>query len=1078
MDFLDEEFNKILDIFQMESDEIVSRLNNNLLILEKRPNDKDAILALFRDAHSLKGASRMIGFNNIQTISHKIEDILGLAKEGKLFLNPKMVDVLYKTVDFVAELIQTSVESKREIYSDRIQEQIQALENIGELTEESSSQVEKSELNVDFLFKNIKEINAVISDVLFLLMKMEIEKNESVIKSLISCTKRLHSIFGGVGLYEIKRMLDDVIFKLDFVNKVSSTLTITEIEDIGQIFNSVISTLTSTCEIYKIEIVDFYSLAFDKLKKDGVQKPENTAVQESQEVPQLQDETLIKDEWEKLVTKKAEDEILSKVRSIEKESETIQENLTVFDQTIGENEPQTIDFNNLCKKISGLSQNASSIAEIKANLQQMPIYLENPDIKNIFEKITKILDFSNQSQILPDEDTVSVLKQALEQCECIVKNKGENIDSSLILQRLEIVSQLMDLKTNEAGGIATLPQKEFTLKSKKIVDFSKIFDTGEIKTLRVDSEKLDSLVNQVGELLITKIKTKKHLKELHSIEKDLQEWQRNSSKLFNQLKYYDKKYFANQDKSENPMSFFIKQLLAIFEENTQKISKTISEVSGLHRTIHDDGMKMNLIVDDLEHMIKNIRVLPLATIFHLFGRMVRDIAKEKNKKIELEILGSETSADKKIIEEIKTPLIHIIRNAIDHGIETPEERTALGKNPVGKILLKANILDNNILIEIIDDGRGVNIEKIKNKALQKGFLTQEEIESMSDEEITNLIFVPGFSTGDEITSISGRGIGLDVVQTKISQLNGKVRIISEVNKGCCVQIELPTTMSTLKSFLVKSSNQTFAIPMASISTVVWKKQEEIFSGKDARTITHGEKTIPIYNLSDILNLPKETLEHAKETILIIESDNKILGLEVDSLLGDQDVLHKKLSAPIYRLKNISGVTTLASGEVCLILNISDIFKTVYSQNFSKLQAPVQEKFLSRPKADYKILLVDDSITTRTLEKNILTKAGYDIEIATNPKEAFEKIDDCRYDLIISDVEMPEMDGFSFLKQLKSDEMYFDIPVIMVSSLHTEENKNTAKELGAAHYIVKQEFNQDEFLQVIANIFSKQVKKEG
>jgi len=534
------------------------------------------------------------------------------------------------------------------------------------------------------------------------------------------------------------------------------------------------------------------------------------------------------------------------------------------------------------------------------------------------------------------------------------------------------------------------------------------------------------------------------------------------------MKYYEKKYIQTGF-SDNSGSVFAKQLLNIFTDNNKKVQKIYSNITNLYRTIQEDDLKMHVLVDNLNIMVKNIRILPLATVFHLFGRMVRDIAQEKNKKIDFEIIGSETSTDKKIIEEIKTPLIHIIRNAIDHGIETPSERVAAGKNSIGKIILAAKQSNNKVIIEIKDDGRGINIAKLKEKATKKGFLTQEELDSMTDEQITNLIFVPGFSTGDEITNISGRGIGLDVVQSKISQLNGKVTVISELNKGCCVQIELPTTMSIVDVFLVESSNQTFAIPIEVINTVLRKKDDEIIVNKNKRSIVFNNETIPLYDLADILNLERVPYKNDKRTILIIESNNKTIAMGVDKLIGEQEILHKKLSAPFYKLKNISGITTLISGEVCLILNISDIMKSIASiKTFTSLAPP--KKVLN---SNFNLLLVDDSATTRTLAKNVLAKAGYIVETAENPLEAFEKMKPQKFDLIITDMEMPEMNGLEFVFDVKANEMYADIPIIVLSSVLSEDSIADVIKAGALKYIKKSEFDQDELIETVNNILHKE-----
>lgn len=1020
MDFSDEMLDEILKIFQVESEEIISKLNNSLLDLEKTPNNKDIILALFRDAHSLKGASRMVGFTNVQTIAHKMEDVIGLAKENKILLNSNVVEVLYKTVDFLSKLIQKSISKKQEIYSEDIARQIAVLEDaINSADNNINQSEEQTDFDAGLFVQNIDKVNNLMPESLFILMKLEMEKDWDLIKKLLSNTQNLYDIFQKTGPYDVKKHLEDIKVKLEFITKASNSLTNEEVEQLHQTFDNIIDKLSFIYETNNFETVDYYTAAFSELSEKSEIKPAEETRQDAErekEVVEIQNNTLS-------------------------------------------------DLESIQQKISDLAQNSSSVNEIKNFLINYEQNCTDSNIKNILQIIIKIFDYVQINEIRLDEDTVSILKQSVEYCNNIIKNESGVADNELILQRLEIIRQVLELKNanEDEGGLVTKNR----YKLKKVSDFSEIFDTGEIKTLRIDSSKLDTLVNQVNELTVAKIKTKKHLHELGAINNELKEWQKNSAKVLNYLKHYDKKHFQSGIEDSQTL-FFIKQLLNLFIDSNKKVQKSALDMVNLHRTIQEDDIKMNLAIDNLENMVKNIRVLPLAMVFHLFGRMVRDIAQEKNKQIELEIRGSETTTDKKIIEEIKTPLIHIIRNSIDHGIETPEERIALGKNPTGKIILSARQANNKIIIEIADDGKGINLAKIKEKALQKGFLTQEELNSMSDEQITNLIFAPGFSTGEAITNISGRGIGLDVVQTKIAQLNGRVKVISQTNKGCCVQIELPITMSIVKAFLVKSANQIFAVPMEVIKTVMRKKDDEIISSSTGTSILFENEKIPLYNLADILNLPKFSSKEEKSitTILIIENNDRIIALAVDKLLGDQEILHKKLSAPFYKLKNISGITTLDTGEICFILNISDILNTA---NTLKTQAIPAKENQERQNSDYRILLVDDSITTITLEKNILLKGGYSIEIAENPIEAFDKMKSDRFDLIISDIEMPEMDGLTFLKELKTNEMFSDIPVVMLTSLTDEETKKHAMELGAVKYISKNEFNQKDLLDTVGKI---------
>lgn len=1046
MDFSDEMTGEILKIFQVESEEIISKLNNNLLDLEKMPNNKDTILLLFRDAHSLKGASRMVGFNNVQTLAHKMEDILGLAKEDKISLSSKIVDVLYKTVDFLSELIEKSIKKGQEIYTEDVAKHIELLENMQVSADNPIPKKEsKTDFNIKAFSENIDNVNNFFAKSLYILMRLESSNKESLINDLLSNTQALYDIFKQTGPYDIKKELEDIKVKLEFITRASNSLTNEEVEQLHKTFDNIIEKLISIYEIYNIEAVDYYDLAF-KLMAQDLTEEKNASQKDERITVEIGN-----------INEEPSAEFDDKPSEIE-----------FLDENTNENETCAInDLSCIQEKVSVLWQNSTSLSEIKDFLVNFEKNYANDNIKNIFQIIIKILDYAQSNEIRIDEETTSVLEQSIDYCNKLLKGESRLADKELILQRLEITKQVLELKNQETSEHAVIGMG--AERTKKTADFSEIFNTGEIKTLRVDSEKLDALVNQVNELTVTKVKTRKHLYELHEINKDLEEWQKSSIKVLNYLKHYDKKYLQS-DSNDNSTAMFIKQLLNLFSDTNKKVQQSVVNITNLQRTFQEDDAKINLMIDNLENMIKNVRVLPLAMVFHMFGRMVRDIAQEKNKQIELEITGSETTTDKKIIEEIKTPLIHIIRNAIDHGIETPEERIAAGKDPSGKIILSARQANNKVIIEIKDDGRGINLAKIKEKALNKGFLTQEEINSMSDEQITNLIFAPGFSTGEEITNLSGRGIGLDVVQTKIAQLNGRVRVLSEMNKGCCVHIELPTAMALVKSFLVKSSNQLFAIPMEGIKTVIRKKEEEIIYTNNGKSIIFDEEKIPLCNLSDILNLSDlQKPQTPIITVLIIENNDKTIALKVDKLIGDQEILHKKLSAPFYKLKNISGITTLDSGETCFILNISDIISHAGNLQHNLISSKTEQK---QSNSFYKILLVDDSITTITLEKNILAKSGYNLETAQNPLIAFEKIKSESYDLIISDLEMPEMDGFTFLEKLKTDEMFADIPVIMMSSLANEENHQKALKLGAKTFLNKNNFNQDEFLDSVRKILER------
>ncbi|MBR1942336.1 hybrid sensor histidine kinase/response regulator [bacterium] len=1030
MDFQDDELKEILNIFRAESEEIIERLNNTLLELEKKPTDKDLIVLLFRDAHSLKGAARMIGFTATQNLAHKIEDILGLAKDNQLRLTTEIADTMYKSVDLISKIIEQSIETGNETFNVReIQSQIDLLENIQNQKENTitiTPTVEAESFNKTEFINKIDRINYLIINSLITIIKLAEKIEQNYIITLLDNITELTKYFQTINHFEIKTELEDIRLKLEIVVKCNTELSIKEVEEIQQKTDKILNELTQLCEYNDIKPVDYYAYAFDEKN------------------------------YEKGFEISATAEIV-------------------------ETEPQKqfeININEIKDKINANEYTT----EIITQLNQLKQDFSNADFEPLLTKIINLLELIEKTNTKPDDWQVEIISNGLNYCFNEIEGKASSENIALLEQQITVAKQLLEITNPTENQIQPVSQtgknenkeQNKLVSNKKVRDFSKLLNSGEIKTLHVDSSKLDAMVSQIGELISTKIKTTKQLSKLSALEKNLEDCQKNFSKLLQHIKLYDKKKLQSDLKlSDNSSILFLKQFVNSFAEQNKKLNAIVNEYNKIQRSNIEEDMKMRVLIDDFDGMVKNIRILPLATVFHLFGRMVRDIAKERGKEIELTITGSETSADKKIIEEIKNPLIHIIRNSIDHGIETPEKRLALGKSPVGHLQINAKHLENKILIEVIDDGQGFNVQKIRDKAIQKGFLTAEELDKMSDDEIINIVFLPGFTTGDEVTSISGRGIGMDVVKSKIAQLNGVVKVISEFNVGSKIQIELPVTMATMTAFLIQSSNQTFAVPMSVINIVVCKKDDEILNNHDALTILHDGKNIPVYKLSNLLNLQPCENSNTFQTILILETNNRTIGIIVDKLLGEQEILHKKLSPPIYRLKNISGITTLASGETCLILNTIDLINsaTLQKANLSALNAPaiVDKKTVISYK---KLLIVDDSITTRTLEKSVLSHAGFNVETAINPIEAFKMLNQTRYDLILSDIEMPEMSGLEFLAQLKANELYSDIPVIIMSSLSDETTRRKAKTLGAEDFLIKSDFNKQKFIETVTDILLK------
>lgn len=1034
MNFLPEEFDEILNIYREESEEIVQKFSNNLIRLEKNPEDYQLITNLFQEAHSLKGSARMVGFYNIQNIAHKIEDILSLIKEKKINLSQSIFDILYKTSDFMLFLINNSVKIKEDYNCESIDDYIKDLNAIigndsvtkeAEIIEIKDNSFSDAEL--ESFLKQISNINALILESIFVLDRYNEKEKETLISILMDNFVNLYEVFKRTKFSELTDKIENL--KIIFSRKscVIDSIDIHEIEKYKELI---------------LEIVQGINIIFSHLS-----------------IPPINNE---------FITNENSDNAATLTEELQADTDELKTELK--------------------EKLDYLSSN---ISQLKVD----PVYIENSqkyvlnllnydlgeDISKIYKKIFDILLQIKKLGIKPENDIITILTQSINITKKIILNNdtSEEEDLSLLFQRLSIVEQMIDISeiTNPGHFAETSEKQNIEPEFQKVQEFFKTFEIGTIKTLRVDTKKLDTLIAQTGELIINGIKTQKHLSELDKFNSKLTEWNSIFKKTMNYIKYYEKKTSNKHDGNE-AISAFNKQLMNIFQGNLNGMNELIVDVNELYKQIHEDDVKLNHIILEIENIVKSIRVLPLATVFHMLPRMVRDIASNNQKEVELLISGSETTVDKKIIEEIKMPLIHILRNSIDHGIELPAERIKNNKPIVGKIHLSARYEENKIIIEVEDDGLGINLKKVKEKALQKGLLTPEEINSMSDEQIMNLIFWPGFSTGDTITEISGRGIGLDIVQTKISQLNGKVKIYSMINQGAKVIIELPISMSTLKSFIVTIEDQNFAIPMNTIKIVQWISEDKIFFKDGYKSILVDNQTIPVFDLADVLGIKRNLSESENKkniTIVVIESENTKVAYIVDKLLGDQEILHKKLSPPIFKLKNIGGITTLASGDLCLIINVSELLKNSLP-NTERISS-IENKLITKKQdsfnpGNYRLLIVDDSKITLTLLDKIISKAGYQVTSCLDPINALEKLKHDSFDLIISDIEMPTMNGYELIDHVKNNEMLNSIPVMVISTIPSQQMKEHFKDISINSYINKLSFEKNDFLDKIRDIVQK------
>ena len=581
-------------------------------------------------------------------------------------------------------------------------------------------------------------------------------------------------------------------------------------------------------------------------------------------------------------------------------------------------------------------------------------------------------------------------------------------------------------------------------------------------TVRVSSEKLDRLIEQTGELLIMKLKARQRLENIQSIIDDSNVAGRTLKKRIRQLgrTKLQKDSFINKD-----MAVARNSLLS---ELGEKFSFISNRIEFLHKALYDDYRQLSLIVEKLQDDVKKTRLFPIQTVLDVFPRMVRDLSASMQKKIRLKVHGGDIELDKFILEETKDPLMHIIRNCIDHGIELPEERLKHGKPEEGLIQIDVFHKGNNAVIKVMDDGKGIDVNRIKASAIKKGLYTKKEIEQMKEKQIFDLIFHSGFSTSDIITDISGRGIGMDVVKANIEKLNGFLDIESTKGKGTEFIITIPLTLSTIQALKILVCDEIYFLPVNMVEKIIKVSEKDLPVVEGFPAIQYLDSFIPYLLLSSVLEIPEPESDDndVERPVVVLCSGKNFAAFSIEKFMGEEEILMKGLGGYMKRVRNVSGITVMLDGNIAPVLNVTDIINAV---QLREIALPKRKLKITEAKKELSILVIDDSIMTRTIEKNLLESYGYYVETAVDGQDALLKIHERVFDIIVSDVQMPNMNGLELTEKIKQDERYKKTPVILVTALESAEDKKRGIEVGADAYIVKSSFDQSNLLSTIKRL---------
>ena len=576
--------------------------------------------------------------------------------------------------------------------------------------------------------------------------------------------------------------------------------------------------------------------------------------------------------------------------------------------------------------------------------------------------------------------------------------------------------------------------------------------------VRVSSSALNRLMGLAGESIVESRRLRPYADSLLNLKRRQSELSSKIEKLSEHIQLSDK---------NDHVSGMIDEIRKNAVACRTALSERLEELEGFDRSLNNLSGRLN-------REVISSRMRPFSDGTHGFQRMVRDVGRSLNKKVKLEIHGLNTMVDRDILEKIEAPLNHLLRNSVDHGIEAPEVRKQLGKPEEGTIRLEAIHSSGMLSIIVEDDGAGVDVDKLKEKIIKKGMVSEQMANKLSEQELLEFLFLPSFSTRDNVTEVSGRGVGLDVVHSVVQEIRGVIRTTTKPGEGIRFQLQLPLTLSVIRALLVDISGEPYAFPLARIDRTLklHKSNIEVLEGRQYFTLENHH--IGIVSAEQILDLNESTSSHGDEmSVVIIGEKLNRYAIVVDQFLGERSMVVQKIDARLGKIRDIGSAAILDDGTPALIVDVDDMIRSIDLYISGGRVANIDNQKLELKKDNVKrILIVDDSITVREVERNMLEARGYNVEVAVDGMDGWNAVRTNDYDLVISDIDMPRMNGFEFVEHIKSDHALNALPVMIVSYKDREEDRLRGLEVGADYYLTKGSFQDETLLDAVEDLIGK------
>ena len=671
--------------------------------------------------------------------------------------------------------------------------------------------------------------------------------------------------------------------------------------------------------------------------------------------------------------------------------------------------------------------------------------------------------------------------------------------AALVTSRVQAVAALLEPATvspaaTSPPGVPATPCREGALTAKSVecpafgadeasaltTPAVPVDHTGNAETVRIGIAKLDALLLGLEEMLAVKLAARRHTSELQTLVTEFERWRQGWARLQTELWRQRTRDLETRLQAEDGAAAAtgtpgaLPPAVAEFLDwNHGYVTSLAASLNRAARAAQQDEHTVGKLVDDLLDDSKRLLMLPFNTVLGQLPKQVRDLCREQGKDARVVITGGEIELDKRVLEQLKDPLVHLIRNCVDHGIELPERRTVAHKPSCGTLALAVSALDGGkVELLVGDDGAGIDLEQVKAAALALGLVTAAEVATLSAAEALALVFRSGVSTRSCVSELSGRGLGLAIVREKIEKLGGHVTVKTRPGSGTVFCLTVPLTLATLRGLLIAVAGQPLVIPTTAVERVTRVRPTDIQTTANRESVVLDGRTLSLVRLAQVLELapsaaPEKMAGDTFVTVVVLGSGDRRVAFAVDAVLAEEEVLVKPFAKPLVRVRNITGATVLATGRAVPVLNVADLLKSAVAMGTPA--ASVATTAATAKPGPKRVLLVEDSITARMLLKDILEGAGYQVQTAVDGLDAWTRLRTTGFDAVVSDVEMPRLNGLELTARIRADAGLATLPVILVTALASPQDRERGVDVGANAYVVKSSFDQNNLLELLARM---------